>query len=73
MMSQHILDLCWFPYFYHNDTYRIWFSSFYLLWRVRYQHLCDFSHFQKGDNYVIKNSKTRTCPSQAKNIPTCQK
>ena len=78
-MSRHILDLCWLPFFYHKDAYRIKFSRFYLSWGVRYQHLCDFSHFEKCDNYVItssnvcKFSKTRTCPSQAKEIPTCQK
>ena len=32
------------------------FSCFYLLWGVRYKHLCDFSHFQKCDNYVITPS-----------------
>ena len=41
---------------YHKDPYRIKFSRFYLLWSVRYQHLCDFSHFQKCDNYVITPS-----------------
>ena len=56
MMSQHILDLCWLTYFYHKDTYRIRFSCFYLLWGVRYQHLCDFSHVQKCDNYIITPS-----------------
>ena len=38
---------------------RIEFSSFYLLWGVRYQHLCDFSHYQKCDNYVITSSNVR--------------
>ena len=56
MMSQHIRDFCWLPYFYHKDTYRIKFSRFYLLWGVRFQHLCDFSHFQKCDNHVINPS-----------------
>ena len=56
MMSQLILDLCWLPFFSHKDPYRIKFSRFYLLWGVRYQHLCDFSHFQKCDNYVITPS-----------------
>ena len=56
MMSQHISDLCWLPYFYHKDPYRIKFSRFYLLWGVRYKHLCDFSYFQKCDNYVITPS-----------------
>ena len=32
------------------------FSRFYLLWCARYQHLTDFSHFQKCDNYVISLS-----------------
>ena len=26
------------------------------VWGVRYPHLCDFSHFQKCDNYVITPS-----------------
>ena len=56
MMSQHILDSCWFPFFYHKDPYRIKFSRFYLLWDVRYQHLCNFLHLQKCDNYVITPS-----------------
>ena len=43
-------------YFYHKDSHRIKFSCFYLLWGVRYKHLCDFSHFQKCDNYVITSS-----------------
>ena len=56
MMSQHIWDLYWLPFFYHKDPYCTKFSRFYLLWSVRYQHLCDFLHFQKCDNYVITSS-----------------
>ena len=48
--------MCWLPFFYHRDTYPIRFSRFYLLWGVRYQHFCDFSHFQKCDNHVITPS-----------------
>ena len=48
-----IRDLCWLPQLDPKDTYRIKFSRFYLPQGVRYQHLCDFSHFQKCDNYVI--------------------
>ena len=40
--------LCWLPFFYHKDPYRVRFSCFYILLGVRYQHLCDFSHFQKS-------------------------
>ena len=54
MMCLHIRDLCWLPFFYHKDPHRIKFSGFYLLWGVKYQHLCDFSHFQKRDNYSVK-------------------
>ena len=50
------LRFVWLPFFYHKDTHRIKFSRFYLLWGVRYQHLCDFSHLQKCDNYVITPS-----------------
>ena len=46
----------WLPYFYHKDPYRIKFSRFYLLWGVKYQHICDFSHFRKCENYVITPS-----------------
>ena len=56
MMSEHICELCWLPYFYHKDTYRIKFSRPYFLLSVRYQHLYEFSHFQKCDNYVITPS-----------------
>ena len=45
--------MCWSTYFYPKDPCRIKFSRFYLLWGVRYLHLCYFSHFQKCDNYVI--------------------
>ena len=78
MMSSHILYLGWPPYFDHKDTYCIKFASFNLLWGVRYKHLCEFSDFQKCDNYVKTPKmceffcKTRS-PSQAKNIFTCQK
>ena len=41
LMSQHIWDFG---------------SRFYLLWGLRNKHLCDFSHFQKCDNYVITPS-----------------
>ena len=47
------------PNFYHKDPYRVKFSRFYLLWGVRYKHLCDFSHFQKCDNYVITPSNVK--------------
>ena len=53
MMSWHIHDFWQPPYSYHEDTHRIKFSRFYLLWAERYEHLCDFSHFKKCANYVI--------------------
>ena len=46
MMIQHICDLCWLPFFCHKDPQRIKLSRFYLLWGVRYQHLCDFHTFK---------------------------
>ena len=55
-MSKRVLNLWWAEYFYHKDTYRIKFSRFYLLLGVIYKHLCNFSHFQKCDNYVITPS-----------------
>ena len=55
-LTHDVADRCWPPYFYHKDTYRIKFSRFYLLWGVRYQHLYEFSHFQKCDNYIITPS-----------------
>ena len=58
MMSQHILDLCWLPYFYNKDAQHINFSRFYLLWVLRYQHLCDFSHFK---NVTITSKHPPMC------------
>ena len=47
-----------YHFFYHKDPYRIKFSRFYLLWGVRYQHLCDFSHFQ---NVTITSLLRQMC------------
>ena len=77
MMSWLICNFWWPSYFYHEDTYRIKLSHFNLLWGVRYQHLYDFSHFQKCNNTsllrVWKFLQDSNSPTQAKNIPTCQK